>query len=269
MPMGEYKDFESCVKANADKSNPQAYCGYIKAKVEGTAKHTCKFKRLAKIYTSLQTAKLAGVGQIPTDYRKQLDRGSKRARLVKYYSLIKQPKEAKHSITLSHGELPLVLTAQHSAMLNAVRVAEMEVAFLKPGAWKTKGVPYNYNWDVIENGAKSFIGKKLYTNHAEEGNQEYGIVKDVYTKMVDGVKYLCGLVEIPEVNFTQPLLERIQTGLLKDISSTHDFVINPEDPTKTVQRINGKGLSLVKEGEVSGARVLSLQRNKTNTQEVS
>lgn len=33
-PFAGYKDFDACVAANKDKSNPQAYCGYIKHKTE-------------------------------------------------------------------------------------------------------------------------------------------------------------------------------------------------------------------------------------------
>ena len=33
-PFAGYKDFDACVAANKDKSNPQAYCGYIKHKAE-------------------------------------------------------------------------------------------------------------------------------------------------------------------------------------------------------------------------------------------
>ncbi len=34
MPMGEYKDFSSCVAANQDKEDPDAYCGEIKKRTE-------------------------------------------------------------------------------------------------------------------------------------------------------------------------------------------------------------------------------------------
>lgn len=35
MPMAEYADFDDCVAQNGDKSDPSAYCGAIKHKVEG------------------------------------------------------------------------------------------------------------------------------------------------------------------------------------------------------------------------------------------
>jgi hypothetical protein len=34
-PFGGYKDFDACTDANSDKRSPDAYCGYIKHKVEG------------------------------------------------------------------------------------------------------------------------------------------------------------------------------------------------------------------------------------------
>lgn len=35
MPFAGYKDFDACVAANGDKGDPNAYCGYIKHRVEG------------------------------------------------------------------------------------------------------------------------------------------------------------------------------------------------------------------------------------------
>ena len=39
-PFAGYKDFADCVAKNKDKSNPDAYCGYIKHKVEDPKKET-------------------------------------------------------------------------------------------------------------------------------------------------------------------------------------------------------------------------------------
>jgi hypothetical protein len=38
MPMGKYKNWDDCISKNKDKNNPEAYCGYIKNKVEGSVK---------------------------------------------------------------------------------------------------------------------------------------------------------------------------------------------------------------------------------------
>jgi hypothetical protein len=35
MPFGEYENFDDCVRKNADKSNPEAYCAKIKRQIEG------------------------------------------------------------------------------------------------------------------------------------------------------------------------------------------------------------------------------------------
>jgi proteasome lid subunit RPN8/RPN11 len=32
--MGPYKDFDECVRKNANKDNPKRYCGYIRARTE-------------------------------------------------------------------------------------------------------------------------------------------------------------------------------------------------------------------------------------------
>lgn len=36
MPFAGYRDFDDCVAKNQDKANPEAYCGQIKHRVEGT-----------------------------------------------------------------------------------------------------------------------------------------------------------------------------------------------------------------------------------------
>ena len=36
LPFAGYKNFEDCVRKNQDKTNPEAYCGFIKHKVEGS-----------------------------------------------------------------------------------------------------------------------------------------------------------------------------------------------------------------------------------------
>lgn len=44
--MGEYKDFQDCVNKNQDKSNPDAYCGEIKARTEKSENCPCKIRIL-------------------------------------------------------------------------------------------------------------------------------------------------------------------------------------------------------------------------------
>lgn len=38
MPLGQYKNFKACVRANQDKRDPNAYCGEIYWKTEGKSK---------------------------------------------------------------------------------------------------------------------------------------------------------------------------------------------------------------------------------------
>lgn len=47
MPMGQYKNWDDCISKNKDKNNPEAYCGYIKNKIEGKKE---SFKPYISIY---------------------------------------------------------------------------------------------------------------------------------------------------------------------------------------------------------------------------
>lgn len=44
MPFAGFKDFADCVRKNKNKRNPEAFCGAIKARVEG--KNTRKRKSM-------------------------------------------------------------------------------------------------------------------------------------------------------------------------------------------------------------------------------
>lgn len=44
MPFAGYKDWDQCISKNKDKDNPEAYCGYIKNKVEGSKKEGYDFR---------------------------------------------------------------------------------------------------------------------------------------------------------------------------------------------------------------------------------
>lgn len=44
-PFAGYEDFEACVRANQDKSDPDAYCGAIKHKVEGSLQKEARWER--------------------------------------------------------------------------------------------------------------------------------------------------------------------------------------------------------------------------------
>lgn len=250
-PMGEYSSWEDCISKNKGKvDNPEAYCGSIKAKVEGklSKDKRSKIKSIFKKYkTSMakktllanwQKARL--LAQIPPDYKKKLA-----GQTAKYSHGCDLPKTAVHSIGMKNYAL-------------------IDVCFLREGKFKTNGIPYNYDWETIERDGKSFEGKGFFANHDEISGKEMGIIDKVYTAVHEGTKWLCAKIKIPETDWTRAFLERIQTGLIHDISSTHDFYVDPEDRTKSVSKMVGRGLSTVKEGEVSGARIVELKRNLTN-----
>ncbi len=45
MPFAGYKNFKTCVKKNAGKRKPKAYCGAIKHRVEGKGKSSARNKK--------------------------------------------------------------------------------------------------------------------------------------------------------------------------------------------------------------------------------
>ncbi len=316
MPFANYKDFQDCVSKNKDKSNPQAYCGSIKAKTEGTAKHEqmgdnsktvlendqkefekeseehpelpkrtiaqivqdhkkkygakhlkqtlaqhwkkAKMGRVVGEYSMaapVKTAEHSGLGQIPTDYKKNII--TKKNVLAKHWKSIK----AKHSSMYSHGPL-LPKRARHEAQMpHMPEYALLDVQFLTEGTYRTKDIPYYYPWAVIEENAKTFEGEDFFVNHSDTNGTEMGIIDQVYTDIIEGTKWLCAKVKVPEAQFTQSLLERIENGLIKAVSSTHDFVTDPNDPSREVKKIVGKALSTVSEGEVEGAKIRSIARH--------
>lgn len=312
MPFAEYKNFQDCVSKNKDKSNPQAYCGSIKAKTEGTAKHadvsdnsktllenekefnkessehpTLQKKTISQIVSdhqklhsakhlkrsiarcwkevkakySKQQAEHSGLAQIPIDYKKNIISShnvlSKKKTLAKHWKAVK----AKHSQLLSHGLIPPKRARHSNEGIHMPEYALVDCQFLREGDFHTNGVAYHYPWEVIERDAQTFKGEDFFINHTDTNGTEMGIIEDVYTEMIDGTNWLCAKVKVPEVPFTQDFLQRIETGLIHDVSSTHDFITDPNDPTKTVKKIVGKALSTVSEGEVEGAKIRSIKRH--------
>lgn len=314
-PMGEYSDFKDCVSKNKDKGNPDAYCGSIKAKVEG--KHTAsmggnsknllendkkEFKKESQEHPELpkrtilqivqdhkkkygakhlkqtlakhwkaakmgrvvgeyslaapnKTAQHSGLGQIPADYKKNII--CKKNILAKHWKTIK----GSHSKMQSHGPI-FTKRARHQHQTPTMpEYALLDVQFLTEGTYHTKDTPYFYPWEVIEKAAHTFEGEDFFVNHSDTNGTEMGIIDKVYTELIDGANWLCAKVKVPEAQFTQSLLERIENGLIKAVSSTHDFVTDPNDPSRTVQKIVGKALSTVSEGEVEGAKIRSIERH--------
>ena len=168
------------------------------------------------------------------------------------------PKKAQHSQILSHGSMPKERIARHSVGMK--EYAEIEAAFLKEGEWHTNGVSYKYPWDVIERDKDSFKDREFFIGHNEESGLEYGLVSDVEARELDGNRWLVAKIRVPESEFTKGLLSRIENGLVRNVSTTHSFIVDPNDPERTVRKINGKAISTVIEPEVDGAKILSINR---------
>lgn len=165
---------------------------------------------------------------------------------------------SKHSKEISHGSLPTERLARHTQMKE---YAEIEAAFLKEGDWHTGGIPYRYDWDTIERCKDSFKGREFFIGHNEQSGLEYGLIKDVSTKDINGEKWAVAKIRVPESGFTKDLLARIENGLVRYVSTTHSFFVDPNDPSRTVQTIKGKAISTVLEPEVDGAKILGCIRH--------
>ena len=269
-PFGEYSSFEDCVSKNKDKDDPEAYCAVIKRKIESqnqvdpkelkkeskehpslpekTVKHIVldhmKKQKKAKLKSIWKTAKMSGLGQIPVDYKKKLDNQT-----------------AKYGKLISHGNVLIFKTAQHQKF-DMKEYAELKIAFLREGDFRTNGVPYHYDWETVERDGKTFEGKYLYANHSDEDyTLQIGEIKDTYPERIDGENWLCATIYLPEIQLNNNILDRIETGLIKEVSSTHDFYVYPDDSNHKVKKLNGKAISLVSAGEVEGNKIISLRRH--------
>ena len=202
------------------------------------------------------TAKMTGVASVPTG-QKTYRQGIDRAKLGKTWM---EAKRRGALVCYMKGKPFRGAVARFQIGMN--NWAEVEVAFLREGFFHINGVRYFHPWEVIEQAAKTYEGQPFYIDHIERSGVEMGLIDKVYVKVIDGIKWLCAKVKVPETAFTQNFLERIQTGLIKDVSSTHFFYTDPADKTKTIKHIVGQGISTVKDGEVDGAKILDIERNQ-------
>lgn len=211
-------------------------------------------KKLAKYW---KKAKLSGLAQIPTS-----EKTTTESKLIKYpkKKLAKLWKGKK----IKHGICKIKKTAQLSN-IGMKEYSIVDVCFLREGTFRTNGVEYYYPWEVIEKNAKSWEGQPFFINHSDTNGTEMGIIESTYIDVIDGVKWLCAKVKIPEVSFTQNFLDRIQNGLIRFVSSTHSFFADKLSNNK-INEIDGYGISTVDKGEVDGAKIIKLQRN-ANKQE--
>ena len=171
--------------------------------------------------------------------------------------IVEDHEKAKHT-QFTHGVIP-ARTARHGASPAMTEWAELEAAFITPGYYKTNGVAYYYPPEVIDKHAKSFEGKEFFIDHKEANGAEMGVIDHVSKKQLDGKAWLVAHIKIPESQFTQAFLERIENGLIKDVSSTHTFIADPEK--KVVESMNGEAISTVREGEVPDAKILRIRRH--------
>lgn len=227
------------MKANPLKfkvSRMMAKCG----KKETRARFHCAYRKVLAQHSTL--------GGVPTDAKKKLVGQEMSASYSKYNFG-------------THGSFPQKHLAQFE--LGMRNYALLDVIFLRDGTFNTNGKEFHHPWDVIERDGKSFEGKAFNINHPDPTmtGTEYGIIDKIYTKMVDGVKWLAAEIKIPETGFTKSTLERIENGLINAVSSTHILYVDPEKQSNDVDKISGQGISLVREPEVEGARILSLKRN--------
>jgi len=66
LPMGEYKNFDDCVQKNRDKTDPKAFCGWLKNKIEGADELVLFYLHnssiLSKLYEFEPTKQLSSDG---------------------------------------------------------------------------------------------------------------------------------------------------------------------------------------------------------------
>lgn len=234
----------------------------------------------------------AGVGQLPADYKKTMNGKplagikSKLAGLWRkqkaepeYQTRLNEEKEkekkehpwlsdiqarkvaedhlARHSRKISHGKIPSERLARHAEMKS---YAEIEAAFLKEGEWRTGGIPYKYDWEIIQRDMPTWKNREFFIGHSEESGLEYGLIKEVRPKEINGEKWAVAKIRVPESKFTQDMLDRIENGLMRYVSTTHSFYVNPDDPERKVQKIVGKAISTVLDPEVPDAKILRIIR---------
>ncbi len=183
----------------------------------------------------------------PTDIKKKIAKA--------YKAMV-----AMHGKSLRQGQLaPCKKLAQHQIAMKNYSLVEAK--FLTPGKYEAiNGKKYEYDWPVLARDKDTFKGKTFYVSHLKQKTaMEFGIIKKVYAKTIEGKKWLVAQIKIPEISLTQNLLARIQQGLTKHVSSTHNFTV--EEGTDKVNKIMGSALSAESSAEVKGAKFIEVKRN--------
>jgi hypothetical protein len=204
------------------------------------AKHGCKatMRKVAMHWKALTMAKHGSLNQIPTDYKKSLDGKS-----MATHSGVKRQK-------VSHARIPMD------------EYAEIDAQVLKEGEWPdVDGIPRFYPWDVIEQCISTFKDREFYIDHPNNPHgTEMGLIVDTPVLERDGENWGCMKVRVPETEFTQAFLERVENGLIKEVSSVHDLEFNTSNP-KQVTKFTGDSLGTVRAGAVDGARIYQIKRH--------
>jgi len=220
---------------------------------------------LARHYKAI-TAKHTGLAQVPDSAKRSLDEKVKKMPTKTMFAKHWKGITAKHACQdkdcISHGpEIPVTKNARHSG-IGMDEYALLDIPFLKPGEWNTNGKDYDYSWDIISKHGKSFKDQEFFINHADTNGAEMGLIDDTYEEEIDGENWLVATVKVPETSFTKSFLDRVENGLIKAASSTHQFKVDKDNPgNNEVIWMKGSALSTVRKGEVDGAGIRSVKRH--------
>ena len=219
-------------------------------------------QQLAKAW---KQAKQTGIEAIPPEHKKIIDKDLKqyKTKQAKKRKLVKLWKDMKKQKTAHFGRKHKQI-AKFSRFENVKEYALMNIAFLRPGVFYTEGKPYNYTWDTIKKKANTFIGKKFFAEHEESAGKAIGEVKSMFTKVIDGMNWLCAKVLMPEADFTKEYLDRWEQGLPDEFSSAHMFKYTNINGENLVTDMDGEEISATWKGEVTGTKMLGLKRHIKN-----
>lgn len=274
----EWKAIQRAKIGNAWKSathTKSAPMAYYEAKHEDTEEYFKMFDQERKEHPSFtddqvkqivldhmkKNALHAHLSKMPKENRLKLIKHWK-VTVAKHSELAQVPEDYEKHL---HGQNPEKKIAMHSSIGMPV-YADVKLAFMTEGEYHANSedpTKYFYPWDVIKRDAPSWEGEPFFINHSDNNGTEIGLVKQIYFDRIEGKDWACAVVKVPEIGLTKSQLDRIQTGLITEISTTHEFLVGKDG--RTVQKISGKGITTVSEGEVTGAHILDIERNKKDS----
>jgi hypothetical protein len=233
----------------------------------GQAWKKAKFGELEKEEKEHPTLPIETVKQIVKDHKK-LDRKklAMHWRKAKHGSMAQIPEDYKKKLDgqaiAMHGSSDWIAHDEPPERIPMDEYAEIEAQVLKEGEWPdTTGVSRKYSWVVIERDMGSFTDREFYLSHPDNPHGgEMGRINAVHAEDMDGEKWACFTVRVPETDFTNAFLGRIENGLISDVSSVHRLRFSPEDPG-TVTAIHGDALGTVRHGIIPGAKIYKITRH--------